>query len=641
MKLNKIITIVLVSFLILSDVMAKKEETININFKNLQINDLIRITSKIIDKNILLTQKINGKVDFVSNKPVKKSEILNVLIFVLESKGYTMIDNNGLLRIVRINDASKYNMPVVSKRNINTFQMITEIFEVENVNVDYVSSKIRHLISKSAKLVTDKDSNSVIITDFPANIKTIKKVIAIISKDNRKYIKTIKLKNIDAASLLTDIKALIKAIYNEKIEKEKVTVLLSKENNSLLLIGKKANVTYIKKHIENLDKEGSLVEKTVKVIHLKNAEAKNIIKLLTGVVDSKTKKVNPKSIVKEKPYISSDDEANSIILMGQKKQIKYYEDLIKLLDVDRQQVYVQARIIEVSEKKSREVGLKYGLAGSKQYSDGLTSFTANLTKKAILPSIPAVSLDSNGKASANNVLALGVGLNLLSQNGAADIVSEPLLLCINNKASNIYVGQTVSVKTSKTNGTTSTEAFKREDIGLTLKVKPRISNGGKVLLEIDTKIEDVINAEGANDQPDTSKKELSTSAIVNDGESIILGGYIRNIKSKTVDKVPFFGDLPLLGTLFRNNSTADDKINLIIIITPYIIPKSKNLTYIRDKLMKLKIMEENYTKDAILKLEAAKLNEINLDKKRKEEYKELLEENNLEHNDNDIDNMFE
>ena len=629
MKLNKLFILLLIILLGIVNLKANEEPTININFKNLQINDLIKITSKIINKNILLTQKINGKVDFISNKPVKKSEILNVLVYVLESKGYTMIDNNGLLRIVRINDASKYNMPVVSKKKLNTFQMVTEIFSVQNANVDYVSSKIRHLISKSAKLVTDKESNSIIITDFPANIKTIKTVISIISNDSKKYTKTIKLNNIDASSIITDIKAVIKAIYNEKIQKEKVSVLLSKENNSIMLVGKQSNVNYIIRYIKELDKQGSLVEKTVKVIYLKNAESKNIIKLLTGVADNKSKKANPKSPTKDKPYIASDDESNSIILMGQKKQIKYYEELIQMLDIDRQQVYVQARIIEVSENKTRDIGIKYGLSGFNRSSKGLTSFTSALTGAS---PIDLTTLGTFGLKldSLTSALSLGMSLNLLHQNGAADIVSEPSLLCINNKKSSIYVGQTVSIKTSKTNGSSSTESYKREDIGLRLSIKPRISNGNKVLLEITTKIEDVSRSDGANGQPNTSKKELETSAIVNNGESVILGGYIRTSMDNQEYKVPLLGDIPLLGSLFRNNKDVTDKINLVIIITPYIVPKSKDLTYVRNQLSQLKMLEDKYTKDTILKLEEAKFNVKKQDKIRKENYKDLLEENDID-----------
>jgi general secretion pathway protein D len=496
--------------------------------------------------------------------------------------------------------------------------MVTEIFPIENTNVDYASSKIRHLISKSAKLVTDKESNSIVITDFPQNIATIKKVISIISKNSKKYIKIVKLKNIKAANVLGDLKNVAKTIYNEKIIKEKVGILLNKDTNSIMFVGKKKNVDYLVKYLQNIDKDGSMIAKTVNVIYLKNAESKNVIKMLQGIISNKKYKDPNK-----KPYVSSDEESNSIILMGQKDELDYFKELISKLDVDRQQVYVKARIIEISEKRTRDVGIKYGLTGSIANSNGLTSISAALSENYSLPSIPLVS--SAGSVINKDVLAMGVGINLLNQNGAADIVSEPSLLCINNKKSSIYVGQTVSIKTAtntSTGGVTN-DSFKREDVGLTLAVKPRISNGGKVLLEISTKVEDVSKSDGANGQPDTSKKELSTSAIVNNGESVILGGYIKETKSNTEDKVPFFGDIPILGALFRNNREVKDKINLVIIITPYIVPKSKDLTYIRNQLAQLKILEDKYTKDTILRLKQAKLKSKQDDIIRDEEVKQI------------------
>jgi general secretion pathway protein D len=617
MRLNKI----LLTILLLMNIINAKEETININFKNLQINDLIKITSKIINKNILLTKKINGKVDFISNKPVAKSELINVLIYVLESKGYTLIENNNLLRVIRINDASKYNVPVINKNEIKTFSMVTEIFTVNNTNVDYISSKIRHLISKSAKLVTDKESNSIIVTDFKSNIKTIKKVIKIISKDTKKYIKTVKLNNLAASSILADLKNVAKTIYNEKVLKEKVNILLNKDTNSIMFVGKKHNVNYLVNYLKNMDKKGSLIEKTVKVIYLKNAESKNIIKILSGVISNKKYKNQ-----NDKPYVSSDEESNSIILMGQKQQLSYFEDLVNKLDIDRQQVYVQARIIEVSEKRTRDVGIKYGLSGSIEKTSGIASISATLAENFSMPSIPLVN--SSGGIINKDILALGASINFLNQNGAADIVSEPSLLCLNNKKSTIYIGQTVSIKTATkvSSGGVSNDSFKREDVGLTLSIKPRISNGGKVLLEISTKLEDVSKSDGANGQPDTSKKELDTSAIVNNGESVILGGYIKSTKSITEDKVPFFGDIPILGALFRNERDVSDKINLIIIITPYIVPKSKDLTYIRKKLTALKRLEDKYTKIAVKSLQKKKKekNEIKSNVNKKNEHQKKV-----------------
>jgi general secretion pathway protein D len=187
-------------------------------------------------------------------------------------------------------------------------------------------------------------------------------------------------------------------------------------------------------------------------------------------------------------------------------------------------------------------------------------------------------------------------------------VSEPSILCINNKESSIYVGETRSIKTGSTttSGGTTQDTYKREDIGLTLKVKPRISNGNKVLLELQTILEDVAQST-TNSQPDTSKKQIVTTAIVNNGENIILGGYIKNKKEKTTDKVPFWGDIPILGSLFRSNKEINDKINLVIIVTPYIVPKSKDLTFVREQLAKLKILEEKYTQDEIVRLKQLQL----------------------------------
>jgi len=621
MKLNRLV-IIFISIILSVNIAFANARTVNINFKDLKITDLIKITSKIINKNILLTQRINGKVDFISNKPVTTDDILNILIYVLESKGYTLIDNNGILRVVRINDAAKNNLPVLNQKEFKTYQMVTEIFTVSNANVDYVSSKIRHLISRSAKLVTDKDSNSIILTDFPSNIKTIKKVINLISKDSKKYIKIIKLKNIKAPQIVNDLKNVAKTIYNEKIQKEKVAILLNKDTNSIMFVGKKKNVDYLVKYLQNIDKQGSLVAKTVDVIYLKNAESKNVIKILSGVIANKKYK-NPN----DKPYVSSDEESNSIILMGQKEKLSYFKNLINQLDVDKQQVYVKAKIIEISEIKTKDVGIKYGLAGFSAGSGGLATVSSTLNGGNPL------DLTSIGTAGGLDIktmkqgLSLGMTLNLLNQNGAADIVSEPSLLCINNKTSSIYVGETRSIKTgtTTTSGGVTNDVFKREDIGLTLKVKPRISNGHKVLLEISTKLEDV-GQTTTNGQPNTSKKDIETTAIVNNGESIILGGYIKSKKENTVDKIPLLGDIPLLGSLFRSKREVHDKINLVIIITPYIVPKSKDLTYVRNNLAQLKLLEEKYTKDTILRLEKAKLKAKKEDLDRDKQSYELKEQ---------------
>ena len=195
MKLIKIFLI-----LVVVTTISLSEEKININFKNLKIMDFIKITSKITNKNILVTNNIKGNVDFISNKAVEKRELIKILIYVLESKGFTLISNNDIFRIVKLSDSAKQNLPVLNTdKNTNYYQMVTEVFTVYNIGVDYISSKVRHLISKNAKLVTNKDTNSLMITDFKDNILTIKKVIKSMTSGAKKSIKIIELKNIKAS----------------------------------------------------------------------------------------------------------------------------------------------------------------------------------------------------------------------------------------------------------------------------------------------------------------------------------------------------------------------------------------------------------------------------------------------------------
>ena len=602
MKLNKIILVLVLSLGLL---FANTKEQINVNFKGLKISDLIKITSKIINKNILVTYKIKGEVDFISNKPVYKEDVLNILMYVLSEKGYTLIENEGILRIVRINDVAKYNPPVFDDTtNVVTAQMLTEVFVVPYSNVDYISSKIRHLISKSAKLVTDKNSNSIILTDFLANIKTVKEIINIISADSKKTIEIIDLENIQASAIVGDIKNVAKTVFNEKIEKEKVSVLINKDTNAIMLVGKKQNVNFLKNYLLDIENKGSLVEKVVEVVSLKNAESKNVIKILTGIISKK--------VYKDKtniPFASTDEESNSIILMGPKEELKYFTLLIKELDVDKPQVYVKARIIEVNENRSDNVGIKYGLAGGTLGNDGLFTFASNMGGATV-----ASSLISGAATDITNLskgLALGATINLLKNNQAINIVSEPSLLCINNQESSIYVGETKSFQTGATSTTSSSDTtnitYKREDIGLKLKVKPRLSSGNKVTLDLSVVVEDAKELQDGQTNPDTSKKDITTTAIVTHGEAVILGGYIKNTKDRIEDKVPFLGDIPVLGALFRNNKEVDNRINLVIVITPYIIPTSSDLTALRGELAELKSLEDKYTEDLTIRLEERKL----------------------------------
>ena len=600
----KLIKILLVVVLLACSISAQEDERININFKDLEIMDLVKITSKIIDKNILLTGDIKGKVDFISNNAVNRDELVKILIYVLESKGFTLINNGNMLRIVKLNEGAKNNVPVItSKTKENYNQMVTEVFKVYNANVDYIASKVRHLISKNAKLVTNKDANTLVLTDFQDNIGTVKKVVNIMTVGAKKSMEVVELKNIQVADAKKNLDAIAKSIFNDKIETEKVDIISNKDNNALVLIGNRNNTNYLKKYIKKMDSNDSLVKRVVEVYSLKNVEAVNINKIIDEIIGKK-KYIDPDS----KPLSSVDEETNSIVLMGPSDEIDYIKQILNELDKEKAQVFVQAKIIEVNDDLVNQVGISYGIFGGSVGNKGLAAFSTSLNggSSAISNVTDTLGLSIPNITSG---LALGASLNLLKQTGALDIVSEPSILAINNKESSIYVGETISIQTgtTSTDSVTISSSYSREDVGLTLKVKPRISNDNKVTLEIETTLEGVTTTDTASENPDTSKKEIITTAIVNNGESVIIGGLIQNKTESTKQQVPLLGDIPLFGELFKNKAVSVEKNNLIVIITPYLIPKSKDITYVRNKLSELKLLEDKFLKDSLIRLKENKI----------------------------------
>ena len=600
------------------------EEKININFKDLKIMDLVKITSKIIDKNILITEDIQGNVDFVSNKPVNKDELIKILGFVLENKGYSLVQNDEMLRIVKLNESANSNLPIVNNNaKDDLYWMVTEVFTVKDADVDYVASKIRHLVSKEGKLVTNKDSNALVITDFKDNISTVKKVVNIMTSGANKDTVIVELKNIDASEAKKNLDAIAKSKFNEKVETQKVSIIDNKDNNSVVIIGEKSNINYLARYIKNVDSNSSLIKREVKVFSLKNVDAINVIKILDSIVGKKTY-TDPNN----KPLVSADEESNAIVVMGPADELDYISKLVKELDKEKGQVYVQARIIEVNDELINNIGVQYGIFGGTSGNNGLATFSSNLNggDKSLITNV--TNIIGLNIPDITSGLALGASLNLLKQNGALDVVSEPSILAVNNKESSIYVGEKISIQTSSsvTDGGTERRSYQREDVGLTLKVKPRISSESKVTLEISTLLEGIKTTQTTSGNPDTLKKEIKTTAILNNGESVIIGGLIENKNESTIQKVPFLGDIPLVGALFTNDSNTVNKKNLVVIITPYMIPKSKDITYVRNQLSELKNLEDKYLEDSLIRLKENAIEKKIEAKKREEKIDDLNEQ---------------
>ena len=284
------------------------------------------------------------------------------------------------------------------------------------------------------------------------------------------------------------------------------------------------------------------------------------------------------------------------------------------------QVYVKAKIVEINTDLASQVGVKWGFEGGKITSKGLFTLAANAGAPSIVVSDSLSSFlntessqyDQNGNiittenrpfsfaSDISEMFATGAKLDLMKQNGAVHVLSEPSVLCINNKEAEIYVGRTQSILTTAQQSTAGAQGnilnnYSREDIGITLKVKPRLSSNNKVSLEVSTIIEDVLQrATVQEDRPTTTKRKVVTNAIVNNGETIILGGLIKNAGGKSVTSVPILGDIPVLGALFRSKGNVVRKINVVIYLTPFIVRKSDDLQKLRKVLVELEDVQTRY-----------------------------------------------
>jgi len=594
--------ILLVSVLVFS---LSAREQVNVNFSDLEIKDFIKLISKITDKNILMNHKINGKVNFISTTPIYDDELIGILISVLESKGFSLVQNGSIYEVIRSTDIAKHNTMVVKEgTKVNGSLMVTQAIRVEGENVDIVAAKIRYLISKTAKLMTMKESNTLLVTDYPKNIETIKKVIKSIVEDKKIIVKMVAIKNTEVKQLQKKLVDILKSMFNEKISSQKVKVILDQNTNSLILTGNKTNVAKVEELIKKLDVK-SKVNNGVKIFLLKNSEAKSVLKSLNDIISKQVYK-DPSM----KPNVSASEEINAIIAIGDPLIVKSLKMIIDELDKEKYQVYVQARVVEINKNSAEDLGLKWGFDGATVTSNGgLYSFSANFGGSSVTSaatSLLTMPTDIVGGFS------LGAALDFLETNGASKALSNPSILCVNNKESSIYVGKTISISTGSVVSSTVTgvtNSYKREDVGLTLKIKPRVSSSDKVTLDVEVSLENVLDdgTNNASGQPVTSKQEVKTQAILRHGEHIIIGGLIKNYDRESVSKIPLLSAIPWIGDwLFTSTTNTVEQDNLVVILTPYIIDKSAKLSQLQRDLGELAKLQKEYDLDVFSKFKKSK-----------------------------------
>ena len=382
MKLTKIVLSVL---LLLSVGVQAEEEKVDVNFRNLNVRDFIEMVSKITHKNILIESDLKGKINFVSQEPIKKSGLIPLANSILGSKGLTLINQGEYYKVVKTANAAGEGLEVSSTIDGDT--MKTVMFPLHNSNAAVVRAKIKPLLHKNAKVISFKENNVLAITAKPRTLKSIAKIIKVVEERGEKKSIVLALENSTVKDLFTNAQNMAKKLFPQTIESEKVDIFKDDATNSIILVGKANNISRMIKYIKQLDLKGEDQTQKMYVLRLKNSNVEEMEKILSKLL-AQMNSVKIKTSKKggpppSKAMVVSDLERNALILLATGEQIKNIRETVRKIDIPKSQVYVKAKIVEVDTNMAAQIGLKYGLEGGAITTNGLYSLASNMGAKAI------------------------------------------------------------------------------------------------------------------------------------------------------------------------------------------------------------------------------------------------------------------
>lgn len=603
MKSNKILSVLLGAIVALSITVGAAE----MNFKGMAIKDFIETIGKKTGKNILINVPLKGKIDFVSNKPVSKDALFDMANSILSSKGYAMIDRGEFYEVIKASDVGGSGVPVTGE---NIGKMIqTRLFKLKTSNAAVIRAKIKPLLHKNAKVISFKNNNVLSVTAYPRTLDAIETIINSVEGAGRKGATTIKLENASSKGVYPNAVKMAAQLFPKTIPSEKVDVLQDEATNSIILVGKKDNVAQMIKFIKQLDQKGENQEQQMYVIPLQNSNVEVMEKILGKLISQMNNMPTAKKRVKgakapAKAMVVGDQERNALIVLATGDQIKNIRAVLRKIDVEKPQVYIKVKIVEINTNLARRIGLRYGFEGGAITPRGILSFAGRTGSPVIALGntiLSKMAIDGN----VERLFALGVVMDLLQEEGAASVLSEPSVLCTNNQESEIYVGETRSILTSSAQGDNKNDDvrnnYSREDIGITLKVKPRLSSNDKVTLTISAIIEDIVPGTSNNsDRPNTTKRKVNTNAIVRNGDTVIMGGLIKDSAGISKSSVPGLGDMlsdvPIFKNLFSSSTNEKNNVNVVVYVTPYIVKRSSDLVKLKSTLGELDGIEDQYSR---------------------------------------------
>jgi len=592
-------------FLIASPTLALAKGVV-LNFTDVDIATMVKFISDLTGKNFIMDDRVKGKISVFSPTKLSNEEAYNVFTSVLELKGFTVVSAGKVLKIVPTAAAKQSGLKVVPDGQhtaVNdTYQ--ARVIQLQHIAPQDAVSFLQPLVSKDGQISAFGASNLILLVDSALNMPKILDILKYIDSDQvRERPELIFLKNASADSVASVVKDWLGGRSAKGGQPGQAasggtsSVVADSRLNALIVFGSDKDKKDVRKLVELVDVVPPTTSSKVNVYYLENAEAAEVAKVLEGLVRGSASAAPsaaqggtaaaPQQAVFEgsKLSITPDKATNSLVVVASPTDYQNLLQVIQKLDRRSRQVFVQAMIAEVSLNKAKALGVQWGFLGAA--SNGAVSTAASFDPFNTFASIGSTltQLTAAG-VSISNLNLLGTAANFpvvvqaLQTNGALNVLSTPDILTTDNKEAEIFVGENVPFVsgTNLTSTGLSQQSIERKDTGIILRIKPQISEGNYIKLDIYQEISAVKDfGTATNPNLGTTKRSAKTSVVVKDTDTVVIGGLIQDSDQVTESKIPLLGDIPGLGWLFKTKNTTRDKTNLLIMLTPRIIKDARDL----------------------------------------------------------------
>ena len=602
-----------------------------LNFVNADMESVIKAVGHYTGMTFIIDPRVKGTLTLVSEHTLTKSQAFALLTSALRLQGFAVVTGDGYAKVVPEAEAKLQSSPTLvgmGGKRAKGDQVATQIFRLNYESAANLTAVLRPLISPNNSIMANPGNNSLVITDYADNLHRLEKIIAALDAPVGGGVDVVPVRYAVASDVAVMVSRMMEPAPGG--DSGRVSVLADPRTNSVIVRAPSAaRANLAKSLIAKLD-QPTAEAGNVHVVYLKNADATKLAQTLRAVVSSdtslpqtqqgttggsvasgtqgaaggqqpggmtggQTSTMSPQSpgqtvgggtAATGAGFIQADASTNTLIITASEAVYRNLRAVIDQLDVRRAQVYIEALVVEVNSDKASEFGVQWlaasGDEASKYRVGGVQNFNAtpgnglvSLVTKAAAPG-PGFSVGVFKQI--NGALGLGAVAHALEADNGGNILSTPNMLTLDNELSTIKVGQNVPIIsgqfTTSAGGANANpfQTIDRRDVGLTLKVRPQISEGGTIKLAIYNESSSVVQSSRTDPAGVTTDiRIIENNVLADDGQIIVLGGLIKDDSSGTEERVPGLGSIPVLGNLFKYQSRKRTKTNLMVFLRPVIV----------------------------------------------------------------------